>query len=156
MLLNEISEINAMGWLRPPVIEDRNAMTFQADLQALPADAVAGAIERVAQDPPGSNTIKVLGWAAFPREKVPAHAVFLTYEDENGQPIVLTMADNGLDRPDVAQRLGNADLLNSGFIAVFSADQLPKYMKSNKIAAWALNCQTGKAVKLQVEPVLNH
>jgi hypothetical protein len=143
--LSQAKIFNQMGYIRPPLIESKDAQKIQETDGARVAGA-AGKIEQAGQTGPGQAA--ATGWAIFANKRSPADAVFLTYDDEHRQPIIFAFADIGLERADIAQQHGSDAYAGAGWIARFPASSLPSYMRVTTISAWALDTDTGRAFKL--------
>jgi hypothetical protein len=136
--------LNQIGYLHPPLI----ASNCAADFQETDADAmggVQGKVESVVRNTAGM--VVATGWAVLAKKSRPADAVFLTYDNEAGQPIVLTFAPFYRKNEDANRQLGeNFGLCE--WIASFTKSSLPKELKTTSLAAWALDVSAGKAFKL--------
>jgi len=142
--LRQAKRLNEIGLIRPPLIDSPNALKLQESNPAMPS--AQGRMERMS--PNGPEHLAASGWAISTIRSTPADMVFLTYEDAQGQPNIFTLADIRLRREDVARQFGNQDYLFSGWLAQFPLSKLPQDLPRITIAAWALNTDTGKAVKL--------
>jgi hypothetical protein len=141
----EGNELGEMGWLRPKLITTNNAALIQ-ETDPKKIARVKGALERGGKR--SETELAVMGWAVFVDEGRPADAVFLTYDNPRGEPIIFAMAELGVRRDDVAQELGDYDFTPSGWLAVFPPSQLPADPKQVTIRAWALDTDTATAVLL--------
>jgi hypothetical protein len=148
---DQAGALSAMGYLRPPLVESDNAeLIRESDPDA--DDRFSGQMDRVSQGADGS--VKMLGWAFCPFNRQCADAVFLTYENEQHQPIIFAAAYICVNRADLVDKLGS-DAEWSGWYAAFSESALPSQLKETRISAWAVNADTGKAVQLDGVLTLN-
>jgi len=137
--------LNEMGYLRPKLIQSRNA----SKIQETSASAVAGALGRIEQaGPQPSGQLAVTGWAAFTAKSAPADFVFLTYDNEQSEPIVCAFAEIGMLRDDVVQELKSSDYLHCGWVAELPAGGIPSEIRKTTLRAWAMDTDTGKAFLL--------
>jgi hypothetical protein len=143
-LSDEANTLNMMGYLQPKLIagDDANRI-LDVDLKS--ADSVTGQFTGIHQD--GSGYVAT-GWAIAPADARAADAVFLTYEDANGEPIIFAQAQMGVAQTDIAEKYGEANYAYCGWMAAISAIDLPGDLKTPRITAWALDTQTGTATPL--------
>jgi len=141
-LFRHANALNEMGYLHPPLIASNNA----AEIRASDPSQVSGARGKLDKFLAGSaDQITLAGWAIFSRTAQPADAVFLTYQNENQQPIICAQADLGLQRDDIVEQTGNADYLSCGWQATVPLLRLPADIHLIRIKAWALDTDTAKA-----------
>ena len=141
----EAYPLNEMGYLRPPLIESSDARAIEVRPFA------EGALEHVIQRD-GRHLICV-GWATLPRRAKAADFVFLTCDNQNGEPVIIAGADMGAEWPGVIRSFGDANYSWAGWIATISLDKLPPATKTLRLTAWALDTRTGKACRLG-EPII--
>lgn len=136
--------LNQMGYLHPPLIASRCA----ADFRETDADAMGGVRGELDElDRNGPDQAVATGWAVLTKKSCSADAVFLTYDDGTGRPIVLAYAHFFQMNRGVNRDLGD-DFGLCEWIAGFPTHGLPRDLKTTTIAAWALDVSTGKAFKL--------
>lgn len=143
---DEARILNEMGYLHPRLMTTANANAIRDPADARADRVSAGKVERVWQS--GPRQFNVSGWAVLPLIRRPADAVFLTYENERGEPIIFALSNARFRRPDIAQQQQVGDYEFSGWAASFAADRLPGYLEKLKINAWALDTDTGRAFRL--------
>ncbi len=136
--------LDEMGYLHPRLIAGPDAAKIQADPDTV--GGVRGGLEQLGRAE--ADRIRASGWAVFPTRSQPVDAVFLTYDDAQGRPIIFALADMGRPRHDIVRMEGTTDVLASGWVAVFPRSRLPASMARTTVSAWALDTDTGKAYKL--------
>jgi len=142
-----VNALTKLGYLHPPPI----ATTSAADIQTSDPDLhdrVAGQLERVNHVDP--EHLVVTGWAIARNRDLPADAVFLTYSDADGNPIIFALAKYETVRPDVNNQFGGR-FGTCGWTVELPLANLPTNLQTTSIAAWTLDTDTGKAVKLPGE-----
>ena len=138
-LPQQANALNQIGYLQPPLVSSDIA---QKD--AGQAAKLRGRIQHPGSPtspPAGAADITVTGWAIDGQTHQPADAVVLTYDNEDGQSIIFTIARTDLPRYELAQ---DDPARLSGFSATISLDRLPPQPRSLRIAAWALDSDTAK------------
>ena len=145
--------LESVDCLRPPLVRttDINALRSANPLEQGPPDR-CGALEGA--DSPGGNLITVQGWAIFPSQGRPADAVLLTWETAGQTATVFAIANMGVLREDVAERLGHSRWRRAGWVKTFDASVLQK--GSIIIRAWAFDTQSAKAFELAGSFTLQH
>jgi hypothetical protein len=139
---NALSELHA---LRPPVITSSNAATIQeTDLQRIAQ--IKGAAEQGGKRSDGQ--FGVSGWAVRTDQVRPVDAVFLTYDNPSGEPIIFGIAQMGMQRDDIAEQLGDDNYDLSGWVGIFPVTRFPSEMHQVNVRAWTLDTDTGKATLL--------
>jgi len=98
--------------------------------------------------PSSAGMLSYSGWAILPERGKPADAVFLTYDNEKGEPIIFAAAEQDAPRDDIARAEGDPVYAAGGWVATFPAAKLPGYLREIKITAWALDTRTAKACRL--------
>jgi hypothetical protein len=141
---HDLLTLDDMGYIHPTLIRDKDISRI-AD-EHLSAE---GRLERYGPPSGAPDRIAVVGWAISPDHSRSADSVLLTYEDENRRQVIFALADIGGERNDVVAARGNRDILRCGWAAVFPISALPDYMRVIRITAWALDTQSGKAVRLE-------
>jgi hypothetical protein len=138
--------LNEMGYIHPPLIQSADARQIEQPQYSRPI--AVGRLERAWTEDNGQIFIR--GWAICPdRSNQIADAVFLTYDNENGVPVIFATAREDVSRPDLAQQFGDADCAAAGWLAKFSDQLLPADLPNTRITAWSLDTQTGRAARLE-------
>jgi hypothetical protein len=140
------TELNAMGYLHPPLIRSRNILDIADPNPAPPPHGKFGAVERAGDS--GPENASFVGWAILPQYHHAADAVVLTYQNPNDQPIIFRLARMGLERPDITVAYGDSSYQFAGWVATFPMSLLPAEAKPARIAAWAIDSETGRAYHL--------
>jgi hypothetical protein len=142
ILIEQVNAINRIGYLHPPLIASSNA----DEICASDPSQVSGARGKLDHYVPESSAqITVSGWAIFSGTGQPADAVFLTYENRRGQPIICGLADLGVKRSDIVEQTGNRNYLWCGWQGTVPFAALPAGLNPVRIRAWALDTDTAKA-----------
>ncbi|MGD1278333.1 MAG: hypothetical protein ABR964_14065 [Tepidisphaeraceae bacterium] len=144
VLVEEARILNDMGYVHPPLIDSNNAELIRQTDPAHKDDFIGG-LDQAEQGSDG--TVNTTGWAFCPRTGQWADAVFLTYDNEQHQPIIFAAARTGMRREDIVEKLG-PDYAWCGWYASYPASLLPQGLKVMHVTAWALDADTGKAVHL--------
>jgi hypothetical protein len=145
VLSREANGLDQIGYMNPRLIQSDDA-----DLIRAPDPAEAGGARGNLDGyiPGTSGEIKLVGWAIFPKTGEPADAVFITYQDDEGEPIICALADLGPTRQDIVQQTGQSNYLRCGWLATFPVSRLPGDLKIVRLNAWALDVNSDKAVQL--------
>jgi hypothetical protein len=146
--IQNANAVNQLGWLRPPLIKSNRAAEI-IEVEPGRIETIKGRLERGGRR--GGGELSAYGYAASLDNNGPADAVFLTYDDPTGQPIIFAFAELGVIRADIAQQYGET-YTPCGWVANFAESKLMQ--KPATIRAWALNVDTGKAVLLPGETKL--
>ena len=96
--------------------------------------------------PVGKGDFLASGWATLKNPGRTASAVLLSYEDNNGDDKVFTVAPVKFDRPDVDKVKQNSAYTRSGWAIQFSRSTLPN--RKVKIKAWAYDVKTKSSYPL--------
>jgi hypothetical protein len=86
------------------------------------------------------------GWAVLSDRREPADGIVLAYEESNGLFAIFDLVVKRTQRPDVAQAFQRPRRIPVGWEHSFTLPQSSG--KPIKIAAWALDANTGKLCKL--------
>jgi hypothetical protein len=148
-ILKVIDTLNEMGYLHPPVIADPNAAAIEDKTPFVKDNLPLGKLEQFGKQGGVEGRLAATGWAVCPRRGEPADVVFLTYENELGQPVIFTAADLYNTRQDVALAQQNLNYAQSGWVASFPIAALRANLPQVKISAWELDAETGKAARLE-------
>ena len=141
VLIEQADAINRIGYLHPPLIASSNA----ADIRASHPSQVSGARGKLDGYGQSGAQIAVAGWAIFSRNGQPADAVFLTYDNPRGEPIIFMLTDMDVKRPDIVEQTGNRNYLLCGWRRTIPLAILTAELNPVRIRAWALDTDTGKA-----------
>ena len=87
------------------------------------------------------------GWAILPHRREPADGIVLAYEETSGSFTIFDLVVVRTRRPDVAQAFRQNRPVRAGWEHSFTLPQVTG--KPIKIAAWALDANTGELCKLQ-------
>jgi hypothetical protein len=148
-ILKVIDTLNEIGYLHPPVIADPNAAAIEDKKPFVKDNLPLGKLEQFGKQGGVEGRLAATGWAVCPRRGEPADVVFLTYENELGQPVIFTAADLYNTRQDVALAQQNLNYAQSGWVASFPIAALRANLPQVKISAWELDAETGKAARLE-------
>jgi hypothetical protein len=153
VLREEADELDNRGWIRPMLVGSDQAKLIEEKTDSTAPPPKRGGMERFGR---GDNERLITsGWSVTADQSRPSDAVFLTYEDEAHGPTIFWLVQVGGEREDVAQRLGNPDLAQSGWTAVFPVSRIPFGTTPLTIHAWAFDVQTGTAFKLDGNAIIN-
>jgi hypothetical protein len=146
--------LSDMGYIHPPLIATGNVGAWLheghgGNRSASNDPGTYGKVERLLQ--PRPDQVTIVGWAAMPDESVPVHAVFVTCENEKGEPVVLALADLRSERMDIARQHDEVNFRWSGWSASIPVDRLPASKSIFKFSAWAMNVDAGRAFKIPGE-----
>jgi hypothetical protein len=144
-LKQEAHALNEMGYLQPPLIASADAGRIEQDESTQPASA-EGAFAQLQQVAP--EIYMATGWATSPPNHRTADAVFLTYDDKDGHPIIFQLAALGNTRSPAARQSAPNGADPNGWVSRLDASLLPPDIANARISAWALDTQTGKAILL--------
>ena len=86
------------------------------------------------------------GWAILPYRREPADGIVLAYEEPDGSFAIFDLVVVRTRRPDVAQAFRGPRNIRAGWEHSFTLPQVKG--KSLKIAAWALDANTGQLCRL--------
>jgi hypothetical protein len=132
-------QLSAMGYLRPRLISSANAGLIED-----PAVAFAkGEITRIVQLEPGS--LICAGWAQLTASDRGAGSVFITCDNDRGEPIIVATALTGAQWSGVVPT--RADTWQGWFASIPLA-RLPQGVPVLRLTAWALDTRTAKACRV--------
>jgi hypothetical protein len=93
------------------------------------------------------------GWAVLPDRREPADGIVLGYEEADGSFAIFDLVVVRTRRPDIAQVFRRRRTVRAGWEHSFALPQTSG--KSIKIAAWALDANTGRSCKLRKAYVID-
>lgn len=141
--------LNQFGYIHPPLISTSNAASITSPTHS----QVRGRLEKYWQS--GFDRVSISGWACAPGSWRAADAVFLSYDDENGIPIIFKLVMPVQDRSDLADREGVPELVHAGWQLDLPYAQFPPNRGAIRIRAWVLDVDTARAVKVDGEAILS-
>jgi hypothetical protein len=153
VLRQEANQLDEWGWIRPRLVQSDRAVLIEEKLDPAAARPKRGGIDRL--DNAANNRLVATGWSIAADQSRPSDAVFLTYEDETHDPKIFWLAAIGGQRDDVVKALGNPDVAQCGWTAVFPANKIPIGTTPLYIRAWALDVRTGTAFELDGNATIN-
>ena len=103
--------------------------------------------------PINRDDFRASGWATLENLGRTADAVLLSYQDDNGENKVFTVAPVKFDRPDVSKVKKNSIFTRSGWAVQFSRKSLPS--RKVEIKAWAYDVKTKNSYPLNGAHKLN-
>jgi len=136
--------INDLGFLRPSLIKS-NRITEIADNLNGGNQGTSGDFEKLIKSKDG--VFIAVGWAGSTEHGEPANAVLLTYQKDQGDPLILNFADAYIRQPSVAEFFTTAPVSNWRWQKTISLDKVP-VVPPFTISAWAFDATTSKAYKL--------
>ncbi|MBI3760069.1 MAG: hypothetical protein HY269_10020 [Deltaproteobacteria bacterium] len=86
---------------------------------------------------------RAAGWAVLPDRTEAAHAVLLTYSRADGAEVLLSLADQGIERLDIARQTGESKYVRSGWEQWL---EIPE--GADRVKAWAYDALSGHAFTL--------
>jgi len=95
----------------------------------------------------GGETYLAKGWAILTHRREPADGIVLAHEESDGSFTIFDLVTVRTLRPDVAQAFRRYRYVHAGWEHSFMLPQVGG--KPIKIAAWALDANTGQLCKLQ-------
>jgi hypothetical protein len=152
-LMELVNAVGKIGYLNPSPIASPNANQIKCANDG-DADDISGAMERFAQVAP--NEFRILGWSIFPNRHCVTDCVFLTYDDDRGQPIIFAAAEMQVKWGDSATKLNDPNYEWCGWAANFPAQRIPANLHATRLQAWVLNVDTGKATLLDGNVIFRH
>jgi len=93
------------------------------------------------------------GWAVLPDRREPADGIVLGYEEADGSFAIFDLVVVRTRRPDIAQAFRRRRTVRAGWEHSFALPQASG--KPIKIAAWALDANTGRSCKLRKAYVID-
>jgi hypothetical protein len=86
------------------------------------------------------------GWAILPGGHRVADGVILTYDDDQGEPVIFAFAEVGYQRPEVSQQLNDKAYLRCGWKKSWKAGQIPE--ASLWVRAWTFDAENCRAFEI--------
>jgi hypothetical protein len=124
------------------MIRDRNANRIVSG-----AAFAKGEFVRVTRS--DSDEITCVGWAVLPEAGKAASAVFITADDEKGEPIIIGFGGMGASWTGVIPSFQEPDLAGAGWAANIPLPRLATSVWPIRLRAWALDPETGRACRLE-------
>lgn len=101
----------------------------------------------------GGATYFAKGWAVHSERREPADGIVLGYEESDGSFAIFDLVVVRTRRPDIAQAVGRRRTARAGWEHSFALPQVSG--KPLKIAAWAVDANTGRLCKLRKAHVVD-
>jgi hypothetical protein len=149
-IFTHAQKLSDMGYLHPKLFSGAYG-SLPRNIVGDPAGMSFGVTDGIREKEPGVYVVS--GWAILPTRIAAADDVFITCENQLGEPVVVALADMPGRRDDVAEHLHNDRYRWSGWMATFQADQLPPSLSQFKISAWAVDVEAGRVYKLEPDLV---
>lgn len=121
-----------IGLIHPPMIRSAEIAKLS------PRTKFVGFLDEIVVS---GQSCRVTGWAMMPKQDRPADGVILSFEKSEGSATAFQVADEVLERPDVAAVLKNKDLTNLGWSCSFDRSLVPA--GDHLIRAWAFDAKKG-------------
>ena len=135
--------INDLGFLRPGLIKSNKieeiAVPITEDLRSY------GEFEKLSKSQ--TAVFDAVGWASLPERGGPADAVLLTYQKDQGDPLILAFSEMSIYQPSFATFFMKAPSSTWRWQKSISLDTVP-VAPPVTISAWAFDATTSKAYKL--------
>jgi hypothetical protein len=93
------------------------------------------------------------GWGVIPPREHPAHCVVLSYDDPAKGPVAFAIAEETLNRPDVAAALRSSGAEPSGWACHFERSAVPP--GDQLITAWAFDAERAILYRLDTPKILH-
>ena len=135
--------INDLGFLRPSLIKSNKIEEIAVPITEDPGSY--GEFEKLSKSE--TAVFVAIGWACLPERGEPADAVLLTYQKDQGDPLILAFTEMRIYQPSFAALFMNAPPSNWRWQKSISLDTVP-VAPPVSISAWAFDATTGKAYKL--------
>ena len=149
-VVRRMDAMNHLGYLRPALIKS-NRISDVADVAApgVPSNGRFEGITRV-----GNGAFLASGRATLPGRGEPADAVLLTYDDEQGQPLVFALGQVTARKPSLSQLLSAAPSPDAHWHRLISLEKLP-VRRPLRISTWAFDALAGKAYRIEGDYVIS-
>lgn len=132
--------LDRLGYLRPAVLRSK----YIRDIARSSEPGTKGRFEEIHGSFDGHFSGS--GWAILPDGHRVADAVLLTYDDDQGEPVIFALAEVGYQRPEVSQRLNDKTYLRCGWKKSWKAGQIPE--ASSWIRAWTFDAENCRAFEI--------
>jgi hypothetical protein len=142
LLKARIQLLDRLDYLRPRLVRSNRIreVAYHADGETM------GEFNELEKSSGGKFAAK--GWAILPDRHRVADAVLLTYDDDQGDPILFALAGVEYQRTDVRKKLKDKAYLNCGWVKSWRAEQIPA--SAQWIRAWAFDAENGRAFEVGV------
>jgi hypothetical protein len=127
--------LDSMGCFRPALVRSKHIreIAYTSD------PGVMGELEEIGQT---GGEFTVSGWAILPESHRIADSVLLTYDDDQGDPIIFALAEVGRKREANKRPYDNA-YPRCGWTKSWTADKIPA--SSQRIRAWTFDAENCRA-----------
>jgi hypothetical protein len=132
--------LDRLGYLHPLLMRSKHICEIAYGSEP----GAMGEFEGVTRNAGGALTAS--GWAILPDDHRTADSVLLTFDDEEGDPVIFALAEVKATRADTSQRLNDQAYLRSGWTKSWSAGQIPA--NSQLIRAWAFDAEDVRAYQI--------
>jgi hypothetical protein len=139
-IISQAGPLNALGYLRPRLIETANASLLEDNGKT---PFARGEISRIFRAESGQ--LVCAGWAELIASNRAADAVFITCDNERGEPIIIATALTGAQWPGVVPARPDSW---QGWVATIPLARLPQGLSAYHFSAWALDTQSGRACRI--------
>ncbi|HVT88058.1 MAG TPA: hypothetical protein VHD56_04335 [Tepidisphaeraceae bacterium] len=139
-------ELNAMGYIRPPLINTDVASELQNPTPPTMPPSSFGKIERAEKT--HADQAILYGWAMLPQYHQRAHSVLLSYQDELNRPVIFAMGKMGYQRDDLVNSFDDSAYRDSGWLAPFNSAAIPAKLSETQILAWAVDAKTARIYRI--------
>jgi hypothetical protein len=143
ILRPRINAINDLNYLRPSLIKSNRIEDIAAP--NIGDASLYGHFEKLSKAENGAFV--ATGWAGLPERGEPAHAVLLTYQKDQGAPMIFALVEMKIEQPSFAALFAKAPSSDWHWQKSVSLDKAPVALPVS-INAWAFDATTGKAYKL--------
>lgn len=136
LLKARINLLDRLDYLRPRLMRSN----FIREIAYQTKGETRGEFNELGKSSGGKFAAK--GWAILPENHRVADGVLLTYDDDQGEPIIFALAEVEYRRAEISKRLNDKAYMNCGWVKSWRAEQIPA--NSQWIRAWAFdaeNCQ---------------
>jgi hypothetical protein len=141
-VMTQAVKLDDIGFLHPSLIRSPNAALIEAKAEGHSTGTLVKAFQ------PDSAHVTCIGWAMLQEQHKAADGVFLTCDNERGEPVIVAGAEMCAE----SQLLPTFDdpaYKCAGWVATISLDKIPRAIPSAHLTAWALDSQTRQAYRLQ-------
>jgi hypothetical protein len=132
--------LDRLGYLRPALVRSRHIR----EIASISDPGTMGVFEEIHGNFDGEFSGS--GWAILPGGHRVADGVLLTYDDDQGEPVIFALVEVGYQRPDVSQRLNDKAYLRCGWKKSWKAGQIPA--ASLWIRAWTFDAENCRAFEI--------
>ena len=132
--------LDRLGYLRPAVLRSK----YIRDIARSSEPGTKGRFEEIHGSFDGDFSGS--GWAILPDGHRVADGVLLTYDDDQGEPVIFALAEVGYQRQEVSQRLNDKAYLRCGWKKSWKAGQIPE--ASLWVRAWTFDAENCRAFEI--------